>query len=82
MSICVHVVARVHFRCGSTICLFMACFFFVSSNAEKPVSHSQVYGKSGKSQVVVLATLECNSTMADQYADKAFSLKASSFVES
>ena len=42
------VVARAHLRSGSTISLFLA-LFFIPSNAEKPVSHSQVDGKGIKS---------------------------------
>ena len=42
------VVARAHLRSGSTISFFLA-LFFIPSNAEKPVSHSQVNRKGIKS---------------------------------
>ena len=40
------------------------------------------HGKGIKSRIAVLATLEYEASMADQYAGKDFSLKASSAVES
>ena len=75
------VVARAHLRSGSIISLFLA-LFFIPSKAEKPASHSQVDGKGIKSGIAALAALGYESTMADQYAGKLFSLKASSAVES
>ena len=75
------VVARANLRSSSTISLFPA-LFFVPGNAEKPVSYSQVDGKSIKSRMAVLATLGYENNMADQYAGKVFSLKASFAVES
>ena len=57
------VVARAHFRSGSTISLFLA---FIPSNAEKPVSHSQVDGKGIKSRIAALATLGYQVSISDQ----------------
>ena len=62
------------------ISLFLA-LFYIPSNAEKPASHNQVDGKGIKSRIAVLATLGYEASMADQYAGKDFSLKASSAVE-
>ena len=65
-------VGRAHLWSGSTFSLVLV-LFFIPSNAEKSVSHSQVNGKGISSGMAALATLVYENTMADQYADKVFS---------
>ena len=54
-----------HLRSGFIVSLFFA-LFFITSNAEKQASHSQVDIKCIRSQMVALATVGYEETMADQ----------------
>ena len=68
------VVDRAHLWSSSAISLFRA-LFFILNDAEKHASHSQVNEKDIKSWITVLASLEYEATMTDQYAGKDISLK-------